>query len=119
MFDKKLLLQHIGNRPRSIEEQNQGMGDLHNHLRNEISREYGISASHPRWKNVGSHADIKKYAESVYDQFPSEIDNKHMENSDMAGFSDAWDNMEDYAQESQEQFTDFVHGVHARYNKGR
>jgi hypothetical protein len=27
--------------------------------------------------------------------------------------------MEDYAQESQEQFTDFVHGVHARYNKGR
>ena len=52
-------------------------GDLHNHLRMEISKMYGIDPNHRDWSKVGSHADIESYASAVYNQFPNEIDAVH------------------------------------------
>ena len=91
-------------------------GDLHNHLRMEISRQYGIDPNHRDWSNIKPHADIEKYANAVYDQFPDHIDSKYIGDSDSAYDKEAYHD-ESLAREAHEEFVDNVHGIHAAYHK--
>lgn len=79
MFDKNLLLQHIGNRQRTVEQMlsEAKEGELHGRLKQAISKHYGIDPNHRNWSKIETPADINQYASSVYDFFPDEIDNLH------------------------------------------
>ena len=89
-------------------------GDIHNHLRTEISKEYGINPDHKDWSKIKPHADIKKYANAVYDQFPDQIINKYVSDSDSAYDGDAY--TDDHQDEPLKDFRDFVSGVHYGYH---
>ena len=91
-------------------------GDLHNHLRMEISKMYGIDPNHRDWSNIKPHADIEKYANAVYDQFPGHIDSKYVGDSDRSYDREAYHD-ESLAREAHEEFVDNVHGIHAAYHK--
>lgn len=85
MFDKNLLLQHIANRQRTVEEmlsEAKEEGELHGRLKQAISKHYGIDPNHRSWSKIKPHADISKYGENVYDHFPDEIDAKYHGDSD-------------------------------------
>ena len=90
-------------------------GDLHNHLRMEISRQYGIDPNHRDWSKIKPHVDIEKYANAVYDQFPDHIDSKYIGDSDSAYDKEAYHD-ESLAREAHEDFHEFVSGVHHAYH---
>ena len=121
MFDKKLLLQHLSNKPKTIEEQNQNMGDLHKHLRKNISMQYGISPADPRWNEIGSHADIGNYGRAVYDTFANEINTAHTARSDKSGISDYGANADpsQHMPEAQSAVMELIGDLHHQYHNPR
>ena len=93
-------------------------GDIHNHLRTEISREYGINPDHKDWSKIKPHKNIKKYANAVYDQFPDQITNKYVSDSDSAHDGEAYTNPTS-AENAHHDFHDFVSDAQHGYHKIR
>ena len=89
-------------------------GDLHNHLRMEISKEYGIDSDHKDWSKIKPHVDIKKYANAVYDHFSDHITNKYVSDSDSAHDGEAYTD-DKLANEAHDDFHDFVSDAHHGY----
>ena len=90
-------------------------GDLHNHLRMEISKEYGIDSDHKDWSKIKPHVDIKKYANAVYDHFSDHITNKYVSDSDSAYDGEAYTDDKE-RDEAHNDFHDFVSDAHHGYH---
>ena len=96
-------------------------GDLHKHLRTNISAQYGISPADPRWSQIGSHADIGNYGRAVYDAFTNEINTAHTARSDKSGISDYGANADpsQHMPEAQSGVMELIGDLHYQYHNPR
>jgi len=96
--------------------------ELHNNLRNAISKRYGIDPNHKDWKHVKSHESIRKYSENVYDMFSNQIDDTHAGASDQAYDKASYDMSSGGRGEESESETEFherVDDMHYNLTKGK